>query len=192
MSIDLPPPPIDVQPLPYEAQLQKRDLRDINLVVIHCTELPDLQMARQFGEKILYDESQTGNSGHFYIDRDGAIYQYVNPQFIAHHTKGFNATSIGIELVNVGRYPNWLDSNAQRMEQSYTDVQIRALTQLLSYLRRQYPHLHYIAGHEDLDTTRVPSTDKPEIDVARKMDPGPLFPWSQVMSATDLKRLKLP
>jgi N-acetylmuramoyl-L-alanine amidase len=48
----------------------------VELVVIHCTELPDLAIAREYGERALYDNG-TGNSGHYYIDRDGAIYRYV-------------------------------------------------------------------------------------------------------------------
>ncbi|HET9191167.1 MAG TPA: N-acetylmuramoyl-L-alanine amidase, partial [Rudaea sp.] len=37
--------PIHDQPLPYVARLEKRPLSAIDLVVIHCTELPDMQMA---------------------------------------------------------------------------------------------------------------------------------------------------
>ena len=49
----------------------------IDLVVLHCTELPDLDTARDYGERIQYPQSGTGNSGHFYIDRDGTIHQYL-------------------------------------------------------------------------------------------------------------------
>ena len=59
-------------PLPYEERLEPRQLADIDLVVIHCTELPDLAMAREYGERLHY-EVGTGNSGHYYIDRDGAV-----------------------------------------------------------------------------------------------------------------------
>ena len=58
-----------LEPLPYVAALATRPVESIDLVVIHCTELPDLAMARQFGESIHYQASRTGNSGHFYIDR---------------------------------------------------------------------------------------------------------------------------
>ena len=64
MSIDLPPnPELNVWPLPYEERLEARPLAQIDMVVIHCTELPDLAMAREFGERVHYD-SGTGNSGH--------------------------------------------------------------------------------------------------------------------------------
>ena len=69
--------PVLYAPLAYADRLQLRALGDIDLVVIHCTELPDLAMAREYGERIVHASSQTGNSGHYYIDRDGAVQQWV-------------------------------------------------------------------------------------------------------------------
>ena len=183
------PLPIRVDWLPYAAQLQARALDAIDLVVIHCTELPDLAMARRFGEEIHYPESGTGNSGHFYVDRDGALHHYVPLDRVAHHTRGYNARSIGIELVNTGRYPEWLDSRRQAMDEAYPQVQVQALMALLRQLRGTVPGLKWIAGHEDLDTTEVPASDDPLRTVRRKRDPGPLFPWAQVLAAVDLQRL---
>src|SRR5258705_9710635 len=101
-------------PLPYEDRLEARSIADIDLVVIHCTELPDLAMARDYGERIHYDAG-TGNSGHFYVDRDGAVHAFVRPERIAHHTRGYNPRSVGIELINTGRFPHWFDSRHQTM-----------------------------------------------------------------------------
>ena len=64
-------------PLPYESRLEHRALASVDLVVIHCTELPDMAMAREFGERIRYEKSQTGNSGHYYIDFDGTVHRFV-------------------------------------------------------------------------------------------------------------------
>lgn len=174
--------------LPYEDRLEARPLQQIDLVVIHCTELPDLATARHYGERILH-ASGTGNSGHYYIDRDGSVHLYVRPQRIAHHVRGYNPRSVGIELVNSGRYPDWLATGSQTMTEPYTDAQIEALAALLEHLRRELPALRYIAGHEDLDTAREPATDDPAVTVPRKMDPGPLFPWDMVLRATPLERL---
>jgi N-acetylmuramoyl-L-alanine amidase len=189
MPTDPMPPPVHVDPLPYEARLERRPDAQIDLVVIHCTELPDLAMARQYGEQVLYPETQTGNSGHFYIDRDGSLHQYVDAGRIAHHTRGYNPRAIGIELVNTGRYPDWLDSRRQAMAEPYTAAQIGALVALLQALRARYPSLRHIAGHEDLDTTCVPASDDPARHVSRKRDPGPMFPWTDVLEAIALQRL---
>ena len=188
MTADL---PIHDWPLPYEERLDLRPRAAIDLVVIHCTELPDLRMARDYGERVLYD-SGSGNSGHYYIDRDGTIHRFIRPERVAHHTRGYNERSIGIELVNTGRYPDWLDSRHQGMDEPYTEAQIVALIALLRVLASDHPALRQIAGHEDLDTTEVEASDDASRRVRRKRDPGPLFPWPRVLESVTLRRLVPP
>ncbi|MCC6441748.1 MAG: N-acetylmuramoyl-L-alanine amidase, partial [Rhodanobacteraceae bacterium] len=157
-------------------------------VVIHCTELPDMAMAREFGERIQHPESATGNSGHYYIDRDGSISRFVGDLRVAHHTFRFNPRSIGIELVNLGRYPNWNDSRHQRMSEPYPEAQIESLLGLLAHLRSALPGLRWIAGHDALDQRREPASDNPELMLARRLDPGPMFPWARVLTECGLAR----
>lgn len=190
MIADLPPDPaMHSWPLSYEERLEARPTSRIDLVVIHCTELPDLATAREYGEREVH-ASGTGNSGHYYIDRDGSIHVFVSPRRIAHHTRGYNERSVGIELVNTGRYPDWLDSRRQTMHEPYTDAQVAALVALLNALRRDIPSLEFIAGHEDLDRDTVPATDDPGLQVSRKRDPGPRFPWGRVLDETPLVRIR--
>ncbi|HVF33871.1 MAG TPA: N-acetylmuramoyl-L-alanine amidase [Candidatus Saccharimonadia bacterium] len=174
-------------PLPYVERLDPRDPASVVLAVIHCTELPDLATAREYGERVVHD-SDTGNSGHYYIDRDGAIHRFVRETRIAHHARDHNAHSVGIELVNRGRYPDWFDSRRQEMDEPYPAVQIDALQALIEYLKAELPNLERIAGHEDLDRTRVPASDDPALEVARKRDPGPMFPWDEVLRRSGLAR----
>jgi len=182
-------PAILQRPLAYQHALQKRDPATIDLVVIHCTELPDLDTARVFGERISYPLSGSGNSGHFYLDRDGSIEQWVETERIAHHVRGFNERSIGIELVNRGRYPDWLHTRQQKMDEIYPEQQINRLIDLLGWLCSTIHSLHWIAGHEDLDTQWVPASDNPALTVKRKLDPGPLFPWHLLVPALPLTRM---
>ncbi len=181
------PPTIHDDPLPYAEALPERAIEAVTRVVIHCTELPDLATAREYGEKVQH-ASGTGNSGHYYIDRDGTIHRYVPGTRIANHVRGHNPDSIGIELVNLGRYPDWWGLHHQQMIDPYPAVQIDALRQLLAQLRRECPNLREIAGHEDLDTDKVPASDAPDQQVRRKLDPGPQFPWDEVLRDTALVR----
>jgi N-acetylmuramoyl-L-alanine amidase len=183
------PPRIHDHLLPYVDRLAARSADAVTLVVIHCTELPDLATAREYGERVQH-ESGTGNSGHYYIDRDGRIERYVPGTRVAHHVRGCNPHSIGIELVNLGRYPHWWDSRHQTMTEPYPDAQIAALVELLAQLQREFPALREIAGHEDLDTARMPASNDPSAEVARKLDPGPLFPWEAVLARCGLRRIR--
>ena len=189
MSAPPPKPAIRVWPLPYEERLPQRPDARVDLVVIHCTELPDLAMAREYGERVLYD-SGAGNSGHYYIDRDGSVLLFVHPGRIAHHCRRYNDRSIGIELVNSGRYPDWLDSRRQEMREPYPQAQLDALSGLLASLRRSLTGLRFIAGHEDLDTTMETASDDRALQVSRKRDPGPMFPWDAVLAECGLERLR--
>ncbi len=177
---------IACQPLPYTERLAVRPLADIELIVIHATETPTLALARELALDIRYPKSHTGNSGHYYIDRDGSIVQYVPDERTAHHVAGCNARSIGIEMVNPGRYPNWFDSRAQDWTAAYPEVQIAALHRLLQVLKRRLPNLGQIARHSDLDRRRIPAKDNPDLEIARKLDPGPTFPWAEVVAASGL------
>ena len=173
-------------PLPYAGYLDERDCDDVDLLVIHCTELPDLETARQYGEKIHYPDSGTGNSGHFYIDRVGGIEQWVDIERIAHHVRSYNRRSIGIELVNAGRYPHWHHSDCQQMTETYPHAQLNALKRLLGHLENGCPALRFISGHEELDREMLPASDRPGVMVRRKCDPGPLFPWDHILASTGL------
>lgn len=178
--------PIDLNiqdwPLPYAGKLKIRNVEQVDLLVIHCTELPDLATAREYGERVLYAAGGTGNSGHYYIDRDGRIVCFVPKTRIANHTRGYNPRSIGIELVNNGRYPNWFDSRRQTMTEPYSETQLLSLVNLIKYLKEELPNLKYIAGHEDLDTGSIPASDDSTLFIRRKRDPGELFPWSRFES----------
>lgn len=181
--------PIQDWPLPYEERLVERTSAAIDLVVIHCTELPDMKLAREYGERIQHAGSQTGNSGHYYIDRDGSTFRFVTDTRVAHHTFEYNLRSIGIELVNLGRYPHWNDSRHQAFTEPYTTAQIDALLALLGRLRETHSGLRFIAGHDALDQRREPASDNPDILLHRRLDPGPRFPWNRVLSASGLERL---
>lgn len=185
----MPELPIDIAPLPYEDRLETRPPAQIDLVVLHCTELPDLATARAYGERVHYEATGTGNSGHFYIDRDGSVQRWVAIDRVAHHTRGYNPRSIGIELVNTGRYPHWLAAAHQAMDEPYPDAQVASLIVLLRTLADAVPSLRYVAGHEDLDTTDVEASDDPTLRVRRKRDPGPRFPWQHVLQRITLARL---
>jgi N-acetylmuramoyl-L-alanine amidase len=78
------------------------------------------------------------------------------------------------------------------MTEPYPDAQLAALDALLARLAADLPALRWIAGHEELDAEEVAASDDPAIQVRRKRDPGPMFPWARVLRATPLQRLPPP
>ncbi len=119
-----------------------------------------------------------------------SVHLFAHPTRTSNHTRGYNPRSVGIELVNRGRYPDWLDSRRQAMDEPYTDAQIHSLFALLDDLKRAITRPGFIAGHEDLDTAMVAASDDASRQVFRKRDPGPLFPWARVLAACGLQRLQ--
>jgi N-acetylmuramoyl-L-alanine amidase len=185
----MPRPAFRLRHLAYAGLLESRPAASVDLAVIHCTELPDLATAREYGDRIVYPESRTGNSGHYYIERNGSIEEWVPPERVAHHVRGLNARSLGIELVNTVRYPDWYHSGRQEMSEAYPAAQIEALAALLRDLSRRLPSLHWIAGHDTLDRGRVGASDNPAVLIRRKVDPGPLFPWEELLRDVPLEFL---
>ena len=171
--------------LPYNDRLEQRDTGELDLIVLHCTELPTMQMAREFGERIVLPETQTGFSGHYYIDRDGEVYQFVKEDRVARHVIGYNQNSLGIEVVNLGRFPNWFHATHQTCTEPYTVEQVDSVQKLLRLLKGSYPQIRRIARHSDLDTNWIPADDDPLVQIRRKVDPGPMFPWDQISSWWD-------
>ena len=133
------------------------------LIVLHYT-------TEESAEKSLHTLKTANSKGpvgvHYLLGRDGRIYQLVKDGKRAWHAGGgrwgtitdVNSASIGIEIDNSGHDP-------------FPDVQI---AQLIVLLRDLTTRLHIpptqIIGHEDMAP-------------ARKIDPGPLFPWKRLYDA---------
>lgn len=133
-------------------------VRKPNYVMIHHTAQDSVAQTI----KTFHNES-VGVSSHYVIGRDGKVVQMLNDLYRGHHAGAgkwgndtdLNSSSIGIELDNNGTTDPW------------TDVQIDALTALLSYLKDTYkiPQANFI-GHMDFAP-------------ARKVDPS-RFPWKKL------------
>jgi N-acetylmuramoyl-L-alanine amidase len=161
--------------LPFAHRLTQRPLEEITMVVVHATEEPELADARRLAEA-----STDFVAAHFYIDRDGRTEEWVPITRVAYHTRGYNRPSVGVELVNLGRYPDHFASRSQVPREPFPDAQIEALEYLIAALQGACPRLSALRGHSELDEATVPATDDPTIMVRRRIDPGPMFPWDRV------------
>ena len=123
----------------------------------------------------LKNQSPLNVSSHFIIDRDGTIYQLVDPEMFARHTIGLNYCAIGVE--NIGS-----------KSQPLTDKQVEANEELVRYLEKKYP-IEYLIGHSEYGVFRNSELWK-ESDpkyFTGKADPGDDFMKKVRAKLTDLK-----
>lgn len=143
---------------------------DISLIVVHSISLPPGQFGGENVQALFtntldwsahpYFELIRGIevSAHFYICRDGALWQFVSCDDRAWHAgasshggrQNCNDFSIGIELEG-------LEGDA------FEPMQYETLASLSAAIASQYP-INAIAGHE-------------HVAPGRKQDPGPGFDW---------------
>ena len=105
-------------------------------------------------------------SYHYFVARDGKIYEYVNPKYIARHAgislfegiKLWNNFSIGICL-----------QGKNGME--YSEKQYESLNKLVQHLHNRYP---------DSRTRPILTHAQVAFPFGRKKDPGPTFDVSKI------------
>jgi N-acetylmuramoyl-L-alanine amidase len=121
--------------------------------------------------------SQQGVSSHYLVgdQMPVKVWQLVDESKMSYHAglsdwKGYsrlNASSIGIEIVNLG----FRDAPEGRTYFPFPQAQIdRVIALVKDIVARHQIRPEYILGHSD-------------IAPQRKSDPGPLFPWKQLADA---------
>ena len=167
------------QPAPYQLSTRHVSANQnerIAFLILHYTDEDDARSLR------LLTEPEHKVSAHYLIPRDTderplPVYQLVPDSQRAWHAgrsrwhqyAGLNASSLGIEIVNLG-YPTEDEALPahQRRWQPYTLAQIAALGALARDL---------------VDRYRIPPTQvlaHSDIAPERKQDPGPHFPWREL------------
>ena len=157
----------------------------IDLIVLHSISLPPAQyggdeVQQLFTNRLDWDahpyfKSIRGVevSSHFYVRRDGELWQFVSCDDRAWHAgpsawrgrTNCNDDSIGIEL--------------EGLEGAlFEDAQYEALAGLCPAIA-QYNPIAFVAGHE-------------HIAPGRKQDPGPGFAWRRLRDATGWKKDMFP
>ena len=117
-------------------------MRQIDLIVVHCSatrcnqSFPVTALIRCHAERFGF----TGY--HYYITRNGTVYQTRHEQLVGAHAKGYNQHSIGV------CYEGGLDAQGMPAD-TRTRAQKRALLALLKRLKAEHP-LAAILGHRDL------------------------------------------
>lgn len=117
-------------------------MRRIELIVVHCSATRENQ-AFPVDALIRCHLDRFGYTAyHYYVQRNGRVFQTRNEQLPGAHARGYNAHSIGV------CYEGGLDAEG-RVADTRTPCQRKALARLLHSLKRTYPDAS-IVGHRDL------------------------------------------
>ena len=128
-------------------------MRSISLIIIQCSATPE---GRDFTvEDIDRWHRQRGwKNGigyHYVVYRDGTVHKGRPDKMVGAHCKNHNAHSLGI------CYIGGLDDQ-ERPKDTRTEAQKRALRELLTTLKGQYPKA-LIVGHNTLSAKACPCFD---------------------------------
>ena len=123
-------------------------MRRIDLIVIHCSATRENKPYPV--ETLIADhQKRFGFTGyHYYITRDGEVYQTRHENLVGAHARNYNKHSIGV------CYEGGLDIHGNAAD-TRTEAQKRALWHLLKSLRQDYPDAR-ILGHHDLPHVTKP------------------------------------
>lgn len=160
-------------------QRPQAPLGEISLLVVHNISLPPGQFGGGYVQQFFQNQLDANEhpyfaeianmqvSSHVFIERDGALTQFVNFNDRAWHAgkscyqerSNCNDFSIGIELEGTDELP-------------YTNEQYQSLVALAKALMCEYPQItpYRITGHE-------------YIAPRRKTDPGYAFDWQRLFKA---------
>lgn len=153
----------------------------IELLVIHYISLPPREyggdgILQLFTNRIDPNEhpfyatiAHLRVSAHFLIRRTGELIEFVAPQHRAFHAgesnfqgrRACNDFSIGVEFEGCGEEP-------------FCEAQYQTFAILARELKRDFPSLHTITGHE-------------HIAPGRKEDPGIYFDWARAVADSGLE-----
>lgn len=155
-------PDVRMIDLPSPNQAPRPASPGVDALVLHYTELPlDESLA------VLRDARRARRvSAHYVVALDGTVYRLVGEACVAWHAgkshwrgrEGLNATSIGIEIVNLHGDHN-----------DYPEAQVAVLIELCRDILARHPAIvpRNVVGHSD-------------IAPKRKIDPGLRFPWRRL------------
>ena len=117
-------------------------MRKIDLIVIHCSatrcnrRYTVMQLIRDHRDRFGF----TGY--HYYITRNGTVYQTRHEQLVGAHARGYNQHSLGV------CYEGGLDAQGKPAD-TRTPRQKRAMQELLDRLKKEHPDA-VVVGHRDL------------------------------------------
>ena len=134
-------------------------MRKINEIIVHCSATrPNWMAGSKSAAKVAEirrwhrgERGWTDIGYHFIIDRDGTVVKGRPVERVGAHVVGKNTFTIGVCLL--GGYDASADD---KFEENFTAEQGVALRRLIEDLRKQYPSIMLITGHNQYAAKACP------------------------------------
>ena len=140
-------------------------MRPLGEIIIHCTATrPEWWAGKSLGQKVAeirrwhVEQNKWRDIGyHFMIDRDGKVAPGRPVEKEGAHVMGHNTGTIGIAL-----FGGHGSAETDAFAKNFTPEQDVALRKLIADLRRQYPIISKISGHNEYAAKACPGFNVPD------------------------------
>ena len=139
-------------------------MRPLGEIIIHCTATrPEWWAGKSLGQKVaeirrwhVAERGWKDIGYHFLIDRDGKVAPGRPVEKEGAHVMGHNTGTIGIAL-----FGGHGSAETDAFAKNFTPEQDVALRKLIADLRRQYPIISKISGHNEYAAKACPGFNVP-------------------------------
>lgn len=139
--------------LQFNSNKTKRNLSDIKRAILHHSGVSVLQTVETIHNYHKNTRKYAGIGYHFYVRKDGTIYEGRPLEYIGAHAYGSNADSIGI------------CAEGNFNEEIMSEVQKQSIIWLLNKLKVEY-NFTLVQKHRDVDSTSCPGSNFPFGEIA--------------------------
>jgi hypothetical protein len=161
-------------------------MRPIDEIIVHCTATPndwwsDKPTSAKVSEVRRWHVKERGWKDigyHYLIDRDGTVAPGRPVDQVGAHVKDHNTGTIGIAL-----FGGHGSAASDKFPENFTPEQDKALRKLVADLRKRFPTIRKVSGHNEYAAKACPGFN---VDKWLTSTPNAV-PVSNVVTAGDLK-----
>lgn len=134
--------------LVFNSNMDKRDINSIKRIILHHTGVSTLQSVDTIHNYHKNTKGYAGIGYHYYVRKDGSVFQGRPLEYIGAHAYGNNSDSIGI------------CAEGNFNEEVMQEAQEKSLKELILDLLEKY-NIVIIQGHKEVDETSCPGENYP-------------------------------
>ncbi len=134
------------------------------VIVVHYTAVATLEATQRVftpdslrGRPYITKSGKANVGVQFLIDQDGTIYQTMPDNYFARHCIGLNHCAIGFENIGMRDITEAGLRGETQENKEMTLAQIKSNAALIRYLKKKYPDIEILIGHQEYRQLEEPS-----------------------------------